>query len=499
MAICEIHKDIVDEQASIIEPNTQYIISGYGKTTNGSGSIAIYYTDGTSQIKSINLPSFASFTLVSEAGKTIDYIGSSHYSTDRFFFIDIDTFQIEEGTAATEYEPYKSSEQYITLPEGMQLHNFDGITDTIKSFNGDVVLIKNIKEHILQSSDISNVSDGTNITYAVCNYFPNQLQTANIKSFMVENMQAADTLDSTNSIGKYFIAGNGKLLFMLSPGTTLAQAQSALAGKKVLYQLETITVYKNGENGFEVTGDLSVYKNGIIIMQPYLKKAFTYNNGITLPIAISQIDKITDVQGNTYTGTLATDGKTITINSATNGDSYIVYAPIQPKYSLIPQITLSVPANLNAAVNTLNKTTKEHSVRLSEHNAILLGLALENIYQDALLNKVQYGTLLKGDIDIDLSTSTYNYIKKQGKIVQLALTLNNLNLTGNTTKKICIIPEDYRPGSNNNLYFLSRAVTANGDMVPMYVYIYGALGQVNAYLPAGTISTINICATWIRD
>ena len=114
--------------------NTQYTFSfeakreirqqeGYGT----SALISIKYTDGsrttfyrTSAVMPFGEWGHCSFT--STAGKTIESIGNISYHWQVWIYIDTDTFQIEEGATATEYEPYHKEEIGET---------FDNTTDIV--------------------------------------------------------------------------------------------------------------------------------------------------------------------------------------------------------------------------------------------------------------------------------------------------------------------------------------------------------------------------------
>lgn len=488
-----------------VKPNTTYTLSANINTISGASLIALRDGLYNTTIKAITTSGANTFT-TPESGllKILFYTTYNYTGTGE---VDYTNIQLEEGSIATNYEHYCSSELYITLPDGMQLHSLlNGVQDTIEKINGEIYLIKRTGKYILQADDITEFGEtngGVN-QYVAIRYNnltgiekkPDEIATR-IMTDKTHPLNGKPITVANSAWCHYSNQANWCILLPQNTYSNISDAKTALAGTKVIYQLANPITYKNGENGFSVEGDTTVYKNGTVYVEPYIKKPYNYNNGITLSTPISQIDKITDTQGNTYTGTLSTDGKTITISSATNGDSYIVYAPILPKHSFTSQITLSIPANLNAAVNELNKTTKEHGVRLSEHNAILLGLALENVYQDAMLNAVQYGTLVAGDgINLSNPSATYNYVKKVGKVVQLGINVT-VNFTGSaaTQKTICTIPTGFRP--SRNIYTLGKAVV-NGNVTAIYVYIYVS-GTVNVTLPASTVVEININTTWIMD
>lgn len=96
--------------------NTQYTVSyDILKETTNRNTVAFYYTDGTyttnSNLNGTDIWEHQSIT--STSGKTIAYIAPFYTSGETY--IDIDTWQIEEGTTATTYEAYTSSSYPLTL------------------------------------------------------------------------------------------------------------------------------------------------------------------------------------------------------------------------------------------------------------------------------------------------------------------------------------------------------------------------------------------------
>jgi len=93
---------------------TQYTVSFDAKTvikTNdnqmSSWAFVFTYTDGNyTQVPIKRNSDWNHFTQTSLAGKTIAYIGAKSQTWVNWVYIDVNTFQLEEGTSATDYEPY---------------------------------------------------------------------------------------------------------------------------------------------------------------------------------------------------------------------------------------------------------------------------------------------------------------------------------------------------------------------------------------------------------
>ena len=85
----------------------------------------ITYTDGTND--SLNCSStensFTVSTFTSQANKTIDYIKVSDYSGSQKINLNLSVTQLEEGTSATEYEPYGVGVWYLKKNIGKDILN----------------------------------------------------------------------------------------------------------------------------------------------------------------------------------------------------------------------------------------------------------------------------------------------------------------------------------------------------------------------------------------
>ena len=98
--------------------NTQYAISCWAKCVRRSGYsesqypksdtiLAVRYTDGTYSYMMCSSDSlWRKCTFITAAGKTVKSIGSNCYHWTTYVYVDINTFQIEEGNIVNDYEPY---------------------------------------------------------------------------------------------------------------------------------------------------------------------------------------------------------------------------------------------------------------------------------------------------------------------------------------------------------------------------------------------------------
>lgn len=102
--------------------DTQYTISGYIKNDARLGDVVLtfMYTDGIISAVRLknNTTEYLYKTATSQAGKTVRYIRTT-FNTGGALYIKNSELQIEEGTTATEYEPYKAKSLTTQTPNGL--------------------------------------------------------------------------------------------------------------------------------------------------------------------------------------------------------------------------------------------------------------------------------------------------------------------------------------------------------------------------------------------
>ena len=113
--------------------NTQYTFSAYVKNGNenkGNVRFKIVYKDGTEngEVLLNRTTIYEYITYTSALNKTIDYI-SINYGSEGKMYIKNGELQIEEGTQATPYEPYKSQVVTFPLSEGQKLYEGSYLAD----------------------------------------------------------------------------------------------------------------------------------------------------------------------------------------------------------------------------------------------------------------------------------------------------------------------------------------------------------------------------------
>lgn len=111
--------------------NTQYTLSTKGYGLNGSdsrknGQFIFEYSDGTSSALTIKGANPKDFSLTSTSGKTISDIKLTWGSESGTYLKDL---QLEEGTVATNYEPYTIKTFTFPLTQGQKLMEGDYLAD----------------------------------------------------------------------------------------------------------------------------------------------------------------------------------------------------------------------------------------------------------------------------------------------------------------------------------------------------------------------------------
>ncbi|MBO7289051.1 MAG: hypothetical protein J6V03_03560, partial [Clostridia bacterium] len=111
--------------------NTQYTISFDFKCEYAYSGVSleydvpfvVYYTDGNRDICNLSPidNTWNKRVLTTKAGKTVSHISGISFDYRVYNYIDINTFQIEEGVVATEYQPYYDGYKIPVVVKGKNL------------------------------------------------------------------------------------------------------------------------------------------------------------------------------------------------------------------------------------------------------------------------------------------------------------------------------------------------------------------------------------------
>jgi len=245
------------------KPNTQYIIKLDMAVASDQSNIFIWYIDGTYtafQPQVTSTMSFTTVTFTSDVGKTILSI-SGGWNATQLVYVDIDTFQIEEGIVATAYEPYQESISYIpklcSLPNGVKDESVEG------------KLIKRIGEKTLVASDITELLTLTNVDIVRMKLtdfshfkWVDVSATTNYNQLLSDKYSWAPFSDEVVKVGTFYYSNTTWFNFVVAKGAyaSLAAAQAALVGTKIIYELATPIVS-------DLVTPLTVFPKGTISVE----------------------------------------------------------------------------------------------------------------------------------------------------------------------------------------------------------------------------------------
>ena len=139
--------------------NTQYTMSSDVPIT---ASANLYFGGLTTSINGVAIGQPK--TMTSNDSGELQYIifDNRDYTDDllnQIYYI-----QLEEGTVATAYEPYKSSHLTADVPF-RRVPN--GVADKVYEADGQLWLEKNVEEYELQSADVTSLTTGVNVDWVV--------------------------------------------------------------------------------------------------------------------------------------------------------------------------------------------------------------------------------------------------------------------------------------------------------------------------------------------
>lgn len=372
-----------------VEGNTTYISSGYSNS-GYNPSVGFFDNDYNfiSGLKHSGTNPFI-FTTPSNCA----------YIRESIPISDIESYQLERGTAATPYEPYTESNAYIVAKKDNKIVILrslpNGVSDRIyRKDNGEWEVEKNVSESLANNFFIE-FHVATNNYYGITIYLPQGVVNFKINNYY--GIQFSNSSDYIDYDGLSFMYWNKADVWvrLKVPKSAFTSVFNLEEAKQWLEQNNITLTYQLAtpvEIPIDVEGSLECYPGGTIIVEPYIADKFLYNNGIDLPKPVSQIDIIKGIVddkwvelSNNYT--LSEDGKTLTIDGIENGQYVKVYAPIKPEESTSGIKVMKFPCNLKAQVESNMKQANRANLRIDD---------LDDFVTAMLLNHEIRLTLLEG-------------------------------------------------------------------------------------------------------
>lgn len=276
-----------------VKPNTTYTFSFISESEAGPSKVWIFQTDLTT-------------TLSSEGSKYTGGQFNSKHNTEVLIVIYANAnvrtifknIQIEEGSTATEYEPYQYSECSITMPSyAKQMHRLpNGVCDSIEEINGVDTFVCRTLSYALRASDITTLNTSFANIDGVCiarenlsGIYPLQAGVTPDKMIVqgftkcsvysgYDNAQYAWTFMDSSSF-------SADLYLFVPKGTyaSLAAVQAALAGTNIIYERMTVTfsVSRGGGAGFKTEGNLEIFEGGTIYQKSLVDPKYHNNARIS--------------------------------------------------------------------------------------------------------------------------------------------------------------------------------------------------------------------------
>ncbi len=286
-----------------LNPGTTYTM----RLERSAGYCTIYGVNsadynGTSNIyKYATVYTTKSFTVI----EGYEYIQFAFY-LDQSASYDFLNIQLEEGSTSTSYEPYKESISYITLPEGVKgLHSLpNGVKDEVTT---DGKLVKRVKEYVLKENDIEKlITAASNIDYVhiskPVDYIGLGKTTDADKTAILSGYQEKQFIDSTDNINTvdFGVLENVIVLtFAKGDYVNLAEAQQALAGTKIIYQLAEQQIYDLAVTPVTCFKDGTIYIESADDSEEYVVPEIQFEYPVnTAAVIQSNIEGINEL-GNT--------------------------------------------------------------------------------------------------------------------------------------------------------------------------------------------------------
>lgn len=227
------------------QKDKQITVSGYIKAPVIDGVLSnyrfnIYYTDGTSSGN--YLPSTGDYkynSATSISGKTIAYVGFTwgNFTTDNLYIKEV---QIEEGSTATDYEPYQ--ENKIDLLSIQTLNGINGVNDYIEVIDKGNGLYDLKKTQNIDSVDLGTLdwaADGANFySSSISSVIKPPTNDNSVGNYTCQKYVNV-ALSKSFVDGDFGVNSSGRIYFRNSAYTTAAAFKTAMNGVILYYQLKT--------------------------------------------------------------------------------------------------------------------------------------------------------------------------------------------------------------------------------------------------------------------
>ena len=520
-----------------VKPNTDYVLSAITQSGTSSPRLRVYDV-GTINIIAERITS-GSVTFNTGNRTKID-VSMSQSGIGFCYFSKI---QLEEGTAATDYVKHEFNEMYVSLPDDVDsLHSLpNGTKDEVR----DGKLYKKTEKYVLQNGDIEGIQNESNVqlVYTKLNFIPDRIEPSDTNDHLAEGWtpHIGPIYNNTNFIGQSWTNLNGRLYFIIAPGTyaNLAVAQADLAGTTLIYQLAQEKQYD-----MNIT-PLTYYPNGTIIVEPWrrmvlqsedissittgtnVQRVICNNLGTTIGAAnwtdaidnktvlsirevpVSGFDDLSNI--NTYYTNVNQDFVFIVPEgtyanlAAAQADltGTVVQYATDPSQTTLPTISYKSPINAAAQRDSNTNAIAQLSDIVAEHDLIVAGQKNE-------VQQPEYSGGLTQNKPVFSVGTGYD---EQGKYVDVGETVVKGQFSDTKIKGLSVtqsvINGDFSNGTtgwsgsdgtstqsvvNNN----TLKITGTGTTANPYIYSAPFMNTTDTYFIYAKVRVTNSSATYIR-
>jgi len=336
----------------IFKPNTRYTLSGSvieGSDTNCR--FRIHYTDGSTSDPFVPTSTLTAFTFTTTAGKSIKEICWRFLTTG---WTRVENLQIEEATAASAYEPYKSTDLYLQANKvGYKLPN--GVCDTIEVRNGKYYYVQRAKTFIPTSVTRTT---GTYISrYYIYVGADHGITASSDGSATADgwvNLNSS-TWDVEGNENKVYFASNGYAYFLYTKDAEVQTVLDLIAARNTIIYYQLATPVETEIQGFGIPYSNqygTVYVDDVVVdADVYRTSAIVTNSDYTID-SLLELKKInsdgSETVLNPATAVIAENKLSFTHASLTEQD--VVWFTYKPEGDFFNSLTtISYLGNLNLA------------------------------------------------------------------------------------------------------------------------------------------------------
>ena len=358
-------------------PNTRYIFSCKKSDITVGGRLhVVFYDKSGNKLTGLDENGIIQFTANNTTTKiTVDTPASADYATIRAVIDNADNrsydsglstrlyeIQLEKGESITLYEPYKESSMY--LPNNVSLNSVGDVKDEINIYSCNYIA-KTKRLKFNGSENWVYYGDGGTNAYAFALKIDDFSKESYIQNaiLMIQNPITYKVV-WINDQSLHFYTESGQIVIIVpkvlidnytgvNPSDKLREYISDNKGE-ITYKL--VTPLSTNLNIPSIT----CYAGGTIYLENAIRDTVSYGNGITIAntnLPIKSIESMYKIDGSTMTPidlskvSIASNGLSLTIAGANNGEQYQYTYLYDSSLSTVPSVQFIVPTSTDDQTN----------------------------------------------------------------------------------------------------------------------------------------------------